>query len=189
MDNSRVYRIRDCPELRTPKQCAFLANRDNPTAASDEENLLEARPLLRVESLFGQIPKRMVDEHGAMLARRLILLASRRVMTDARCRPHIVQRPNDGFSQRQQLPDVLYGKHSLVYPVQMNHIGLSNQRMPADIRPRIGNRDLKQILSGEPVANKYHQTLPNETHPIKHFVPAFPIQRNNIRIIRPFIAH
>lgn len=59
-------------------------------------------------------------------------------MTAAGESPHIVQRPHNLFTSLAERFEVVQGQEPLIPPVQVNYIGLLNERVPAYIGAEIG---------------------------------------------------
>ena len=88
------------------------------------------------------------------------LLTAQGNMTEGRRRPDIVHRPDHRLPALQDLLNPLERKHTLIDPMQVDDISLLEFRQLRDIRARIGDIDLKQMLTGEMQATEDHQPLP-----------------------------
>jgi hypothetical protein len=81
-----------------------------------------------------------------------------RIMTDSGKGPHIVHCPQYCFPDRISRVYPLW-KANLIYPVQVNHIGLLYQRMTGQIIPGICYRSAEKILFTKLVTQKYKESL------------------------------
>jgi hypothetical protein len=90
-----------------------------------------------------------------------------RIMTDSGKGPHIVHCPQYGFPGSDQSAYIRYGKQTLIYPVQVNHIGLLYQRMTGQIIPGICYRSAEKILFTKLVTQKYKESLCYKPEEIK----------------------
>lgn len=76
--------------------------------------------------------------------------------------PHVVQSPYDGFAGINDAPDVGERQHPLVYPMQMNHIGLCEFRQGTDIGTGIGYINGKKVVLLKTVGFPDDNPFPNE---------------------------
>ena len=84
------------------------------------------------------------------------------VVADTGTRPHIVHGPYHGFARGKDLLDVFQRKHTLVYPVEVDDVGLLELRQSGDVRAGIGDIDGKQVVFLEVVGFPDDDAFPHE---------------------------
>jgi len=91
-----------------------------------------------------------------------IVPAAGRMVADAGKGPHVVQGPDHLFTGCNDLADFIEREHSLIDPVQVDDIGLFEFRQIGDGKSAVGDRNIEQILSGQPVLQKDDAPFPVE---------------------------
>ena len=84
-------------------------------------------------------------------------------MADARHGPHVMHGPHHGLTAAQNAAYVLQREHALVYPSQMDDIGLAVFGEMRNVAARIGKVDLEEMVAVEMKMPKHAPTLPKET--------------------------
>lgn len=124
-------------------------------------------------------------DEGAVAAFLSVVGALAGMVADARAWPHVVHGPHHGLARSQNLVDILQGEHTLIYPVQMDDVGLPEFGQRGDVRARIGYVDGKEIGFLEAVGPPDDDAFPNE---FPHRVAVVP-QRHHRNPVGLLVAH
>jgi len=71
-----------------------------------------------------------------------------------------MQRPDNRLSRIENPPNIPKRKHSLIYPMQMYHIGLLKLGRTCNINSRIGYIDRKKVMFPKTVCRPHDYAFP-----------------------------
>ena len=160
-----IYRIRDGFYPLTGKKSAELCLGSQPAAAGYERNasgtiyllffLPDTSREIILASSLGQVL--------TVAASVIIMMTPQGEVTDGRSWPDVVHGPDHWLATVHDFPDTFQRQHSLVDPMEMNHVSLLEFRKGSDIISCIGYIKGKEILFGKMQMPENAPALPKET--------------------------
>ena len=146
------------------EQFAFPRQAFEPTAARHERDMPALIELLLLEEdAVRKVPLSTPSvEERTVMALLLVTGTLTRMMANAGAGPHIVHGPHDGFARCQDFLDIFQGEHTLVYPVEVDDVGLLKLRQGGDVAAGIGYVDGKKVTLLEVVGLPDDDTFPYE---------------------------
>ena len=106
-------------------------------------------------------------------------------MTDGRCGPQVVHGPHHGLAALHDLFYVTQRQHALVYPRQVNEVGLAKLGQRRYVGSRVGDIDSKEIVLGEMKMTEDGEPFPEEPPPLEPLVR----QPHHRQLVGGFVYH
>ena len=82
------------------------------------------------------------------------------IVADGGRRPLVVQRPDDALATSEDSLKVLERQETLIHPMQVDNIGLSESLRLGDVLSAVRNIDLPQITLTQPISKEYACPFP-----------------------------
>ena len=108
------------------------------------------------------------------------------VMTDSSQWPHVVHRPHHGFAALEDFPQTAQREEALVYPVQVDNVGLLKLWCASDVNAGISYRYLEKVLPAQAVVQPDDKALPVEA-PFLFHLPSSASHHGNV--VGLLVAH
>ena len=159
-----VDRVGDAGDLLSLEQGTGLCLTFEPTAASDiiDAFAIEHTFLLTPDAGREIIAGTSAREQTTVVTGCGKMATTQSDMTERRSRPDVVHRPDHRFTRAQYLPDSTKREHTLIDPMEVDHVGLTELRQTGDIGASIGDVDLEKMTTGKVQTTEDDEALPEE---------------------------
>ena len=128
---------------------------------------------LALPHLGSQIRKQCRRQIRTLLAGREVTLTVHREMADGSGGPDVVHGPHDGFAAFEYLPQHGERQHALIDPVQVDDVGLPEDRQSGDVAAGVGDVEFEEMFLAEMQMGEDAQPFPQEMPP----QPPIPLER------------